>query len=313
LDRPNRINNINTGDIRIGDNRVINNRPSWANINQNNLGAINNRWQGQMNNLQGWQNNHLDRAGYWGGWGSNVRGNWDHFHDCHDWFNDSWWGNHAHPWGGWHYGYGFANHAWSDWWMQPTYAAVSSWFTWPTPAPAQVWSEPVYYDYGSGGNVTYSDNSVYINGQQVSSAADFAESAAVLATVPPPASEAEAAAAEWMPLGTFAVSTNSSDAQPTRTVQLAVDRKGIISGTVFNSETGQAQSVQGQVDKNTQRVAFRIGENENVVVETGLYNLTQEEAPAMVHFGTDKTENWLLVRLEHPDNSEGAPATTPGG
>jgi hypothetical protein len=53
-------------------------------------------------------------------------------------------------------------------------------------------------------------------------------------------------------------------------------------------------------------VAFRIGESENIVVETGLYNLTQEEAPALVHFGTDKVEDWLLVRLEAPEDGEDA-------
>ena len=43
---------------------------------------------------------------------------------------------------------------------------------------------------------------------------------------------------------------------------------------------------------------MRIGDKENIVVETGLYNLTQNEAPALVHFGPDKVEDWLLVRLE---------------
>ena len=46
--------------------------------------------------------------------------------------------------------------------------------------PSTVWSQPVYYDYGQGGNVVYENNSVYIDGQQVASAEEFAESAAVL-------------------------------------------------------------------------------------------------------------------------------------
>jgi hypothetical protein len=49
-------------------------------------------------------------------------------------------------------------------------------------------------------------------------------------------------------------------------------------------------------------MAFRIGESENIVVETGLYNLTQGDVPALVHFGTDKVEQWMLVRLENPEN-----------
>jgi hypothetical protein len=148
--------------------------------------------------------------------------------------------------------------------------------------------------------VTYEDNSVYVNGQQVATAEDFAASAAVLATVTPPANEEEAAKAEWMPLGTFAVSTDEKDLKPSRVVQLAVDKNGIVAGTLYNYDTDKAQTVQGKVDKATQRVAIRFGDTEDVVAETGLYNLTQEQAPVLVHFGKEKVENYLLVRLEAP-------------
>ena len=169
---------------------------------------------------------------------------------------------------------------------------------------SEVWSEPVYYDYGTGGNVVYQNDAVYINNQQVATADEFAQSAAVLATVPPPASEEQAAQAEWLPLGTFAVSANEKDVDPTRVVQLAINKQGVISGTCYNTQTDQAQSVQGRVDKQTQRVAMRVGESENIVVETGLYNLTQENAPVLVHFGADKVEDWLLVRLDNPENQQ---------
>jgi hypothetical protein len=109
-----------------------------------------------------------------------------------------------------------------------------------------------------------------------------------------------------MALGTFMVTANENDLQPTRTIQLAVNRDGIVSGTLYNDATDIAQTVLGQVDKETQRVALRIGESDEVVVETGLYNLTQNEAPALVHFGPDKTETWLLVRLDAPEGDEGS-------
>ena len=173
-----------------------------------------------------------------------------------------------------------------------------NWFA--ASAPQQVWAEPVYYDYGQGGNVVYTDNSVYINGEQIATTTEFAQSAADLATVQAPETEAEAQQAEWMPLGTFAVSAGEKDVDPTRMVQLAVNKQGVISGTLFNTQTEETQSIQGQVDKQTQRVAMRVGESEDLIVESGLYNLTQNEAPVLVHFGTQKTENWLLVRLEDP-------------
>ncbi len=88
-------------------------------------------------------------------------------------------------------------------------------------------------------------------------------------------------------------------------MQLAINKQGVISGTAYNTQTDQAQSVQGRVDKQTQRVALRIGNSENIVLETGLYNLTQENAPLLVHFGKDKVDEWLLVRLDNPENQQG--------
>jgi hypothetical protein len=31
-----------------------------------------------------------------------------------------------------------------------------------------------------------------------------------------------------------------------------------------------------------------------------LYNLTKDEAPCLIHFGMERTEPWLLVRLQNP-------------
>ena len=110
---------------------------------------------------------------------------------------------------------------------------------------------------------------------------------------------------EWMPLGTFAVTKDPKDVDPTNVMQLAVSKEGIISGTMYNSKTDQAYTIQGSVDQETQRVAFRVGESDSIVIETGLYNLTQEDAAVLVHFGADRVENWLLVRLEEQDESQG--------
>ena len=55
----------------------------------------------------------------------------------------------------------------------PQFAACTSWFAWSAPAPA--WSQPIYYDYGPGGNVVYENNLVYVNGEEVGIAEDFAQ------------------------------------------------------------------------------------------------------------------------------------------
>lgn len=273
---------------------MINNKQSWNNINRNTINNINNRWGNSIGGLHNWGNRYPGRAGYWQNWGNPVR-NYAHrnYGGC---FGPSWWGNHYHGIGGWHYGYQFNNYPSSYWWTVPTFAACTSFFNWS--APATVWSQPIYYDYGQGGNVVYENNNVYIDGQQVATADQFAQSAAALATVPPPASEEEAAQVEWMPLGTFAVAKDPKDVDPTNLIQLAVSQDGIVSGTMYNTKTDEAYTVQGQVDKDTQRVAFRVGESDSIVIESGLYNLTQDDAPVLVHFGPDKTENWLFVRLE---------------
>jgi hypothetical protein len=242
-------------------------------------------------------NNRPNRWGYWNGWANGVRDSWYLNRNHCDWFGPNWWYSHAHPIGGWHYSNAFYSTPWSYWWTVPAWGSLTNFFSWSTPTTVV---QPVPYDYGTGGNVYYEDNSVVINGQPVCTAEEFAQSAALLATVDPPADPQQASDSEWMPLGTFALSTGTEDTNPARVVQLAVNRDGIVSGTLFNSTSDSAQTLLGRVDKLTQRVAVRIGNRDDVVLETGLFNLTEETAPALVHFGTDQTEKYLLVRLEQP-------------
>ena len=275
------------------------------NINNNTINNIHNNWNTVINRPgnSGWYRPRPEWTNHWNQWGNNVRGHWHNNHWHNNWFQDSWWSGRWGNWGGWHYGFRWGSHPWTYWWTVPVWNNVNSWFVWGTPGAA-TWQQPIYYDYGPGGNVTFQDNSVYIAGQQIASADDFAMSAATLATVAPPEDEQQAEAAEWMPLGTFAVSTSEKETDPSRIMQLAVSREGIISGTMYNTLTDQTQEIQGKVDQDTQRVAFRIGENENVIAETGLYNLTQNEAQLLVHYGTERTESFLLVRLEAPEDAD---------
>jgi hypothetical protein len=268
-----------------------------VNLNVTQINNINNRWRGGLGNLYHWRDRYPNRYSFWRGWGNSVRGHWA-YRGYRNWFNTGWWNNHYHVLCGWHYHFSRFRYPPSYWWGVPSWAALLSWFTW---RPAVVWAQPIYYDYGAGGNVVFRNNYVYVGGQQVATAPDFAMSAADLATVPPPPTPQAAEDVQWMALGTFAVSSNEKETDPSRVIQLAIDKDGVISGTLYNAETNVAETVQGRVDKETQRVAMRIGDKENIVIETGLYNLTQDEAPLLVHYGPDKAEDWLLVRLENPD------------
>jgi hypothetical protein len=52
------------------------------------------------------------------------------------------------------------------------------------------------------------------------------------------------------------------------------------------------------VGPKTQRAVWSIGDKKTVVFEAGLNNLTQDRAAVLVHYGTDRTQQMLLVRLE---------------
>ncbi|MFT3882963.1 MAG: hypothetical protein QM703_25320 [Gemmatales bacterium] len=296
-DRPIVNRPINTGNQI---NNTINNRPNWVNINNTQITNINNTWNNTIVNrpqMHNWVNNNPNRGQYWNNWGNGVRNNWRYNNYHNNWFGGDWWSRYHPAYAGWNYRAWLPYYPYNYWWSMPTWARVSTWFSW-NAANAAVWQQPIYYDYGTGGNVVYQNNMVYIGGQQVASAPEFAQSAVALATVTPPANEEQGAQAEWMPLGTFAMSTGEKDTEPTRVLQLAVTKDGIIGGTFFNYQTDQAVAIQGQVDKQTQRVAFRFGERDNIVAETGLYNLTQQQAPLLVHFGDERVENYLLIRLK---------------
>ena len=247
-----------------------------------------------MNN---WVNNHPNRWNHYQNWGNGIANRWPGYNN--GWFNNNWWHNHPcnHCW--WHYHGAWGYRPWNYWWRYPSWGQVTNWF------PSYGWnSGGTFYDYGAGGNVVYQDNSVYIDGQQIATAAEYAQSAAALATVNYPAEPDQAAAAkmEWLPLGTFAISSSENDKETTKTIQLAVNQDGVVSGTYYNQLTDKTYPVQGRVDKQTQRVAFTIGSNNDVVLETGIFNLTQDTAPALVHHGTNQTDTYLLVRLDAPED-----------
>ena len=103
--------------------------------------------------------------------------------------------------------------------------------------------------------------------------------------------------AEWMPLGTFAM-VREKDTDPSMYLQLAVSKEGIITGTYYNTISDSAQPLEGHVDQESQRAAWWIGDKKNSILETGIYNLTQDETPLLVHFGDQQTQTWLLVRLD---------------
>jgi hypothetical protein len=177
--------------------------------------------------------------------------------------------------------------------------------TWPyASAYCGCTGEPVYYDYGS--NVAYEDGSVYVDDQPVATAEEYYAQADQIADA-----GAQAANEDWMPLGVFAVIAEEGQTQTDKVVQLALNRDGVIRGNYQDVMTEQVTPVIGSVDKTTQRVSMKLEGNDTLVVETGLYNLTNDEVPVLVHFGPDRQEGRVLIRLKQPEEGESAPAATP--
>jgi hypothetical protein len=216
------------------------------------------------------------------------------------------------------------NHA--DWWKKATAAALvravrNGYFE---------DDEPLYVDYGMGGDVYYEGDTVYVNQRPI--AADvYANEAAQIAnigitqliTLPrtgaaaaadqpaAPDKQSDAAESSWTPLGVFALSTSSEESKPTRFMQLAVDQGGIIAGTLFNLETKKTSPITGSVDRKSQRACWCAGDKKEIVAETSFFNLTKDEVPVLIHFGKERTEEYLLVRLDAPtaiDAAKDSPA-----
>ena len=189
-------------------------------------------------------------------------------------------------------------------WFAAGWTANAIWnsATWGSAATYCGYSEqpPVYYDYGS--NVVYEDSQVYVNGDSVGTTEEYYEKAASIASTG--AKAAASPEGDWLPLGVFAF-TKPENPNSDVTIQLAVNKDGLIRGNYSDSATKKNQVVQGSIDKESQRAAFTVGDNNANIIETGLYNLTKDEAPCLLHIGKDQTEQWLLVRLKNPEATAG--------
>jgi hypothetical protein len=196
-----------------------------------------------------------------------------------------------HPWYPSHPRYRDNRH----WWKWATAGAITGWVV-------HRWANPVYYRYGTGGNVYYENNVVYVNGEQHGTAEEYYDEAAQIASSVPETTEEQAAEDDWMPLGVFGLTEEGVNAT-NMYLQLAVRKDGLIGGTFYNESTGVSHPVEGMVDEKTQRAAWMAadGTNENVVMETGIYNLSENQTPVLIHFGPGETQEALLVRLDEPE------------
>jgi hypothetical protein len=228
-----------------------------------------------------------------------------------NWFRPNWWAGHR-PGNLPYWNYHYYNRPWNYWWRPAAWTSALAW------CPGLNFGPPVFYDYGSSAldpGVTpfaIQDDVAYLNDQPVCAAPVYAQQAIDLADVqtPPP----EGTQIDWLPLGTFAMSAQPDDNDPSTVIQLALGKDGLVSGTWYDRQTDTNVAVEGRVDPQTQRVAIRKIDQPDVVLEVGLYNLTQPASTALLHFGTLQSQVRYLTRLDPPADAgdPNAPNLPPG-
>ena len=305
----------------------------WNNIsdfrnNQDVASSFNSsQWNDYKNNVQNFWDNRAVEVN------NNIQNSFDNYFSS-DWWKD--YGSYADKYAG--YVDKYASYAdkyasyydkYSDsaekywWWGTATYATAAAWLSAYDRSENSGYDSGSYdsgsgsYGYGSGSydsgrsrsydygvNVVYQGDNVYVDGKRESSAKEYSQQAIDLANPseeqpPPPMPPAEGKEAEYLPLGVWAfVQEEKGDAY--MFFQISIDKNGVVTGAYKNLLSGETSPISGQVDKKTQRVAWKIGPNSNTVIEAGLKNLTENVASCLVHFDKDATQTWLLVRLKDP-------------
>lgn len=199
--------------------------------------------------------------------GSHVRNNVNiNYPNRNYWFNNNFFDSH-------HYRPAYYN-ARANWWAAATAAGVGSWLGYQT--------APYYYGYDNGtfGVTEY----------------PLSETNAIQ----PSFDAANGTDGNWMSLGVFSISKNSESlATPNLFIQLALDKGGMISGTLFNAQTNESHELEGSVDSTSQRALWKVASSQGgPVIETGIYNLTQDEVPIQIHFANGQVQQGLLVRVD---------------
>ncbi len=214
----------------------------------------------QGNNVQNWASNHPEATQAW----TNAKNSWP--------WNPA--GVDAAAWG----------------------AAAWTAAGWPTLDNWLGWGDASYYPYDYGDNITYDGDNVYYNSQPAGTAGQYYQEASNLAAAT--ASPSSENSGDWLPLGIFGLIEGDSKT-PSRTFQIAVNKDGTIRGNSAN-QYSNVLPIHGAVQKKTQRVCWTVGTDTTTVYDTGLYNLTKQESPILVHSGPKETRQELFLRMKQP-------------
>lgn len=146
---------------------------------------------------------------------------------------------------------------------------------------------PVVYNY------TVSDGYIYNDGTQVAPVTVYESEADQIAESVQPPEEAD----QWMPVGVFAIVPQGTS-EVDVTVQLAVSKNGAVAGTYFNKDGNISLPLQGAIDQSKQRVAWKVGEEDPITMETGLDSLTRDKSTVIIYFENGVSETWDMLRVD---------------
>lgn len=192
-----------------------------------------------------------------------------------NWFNDQF--NQRHNYNPNYYGN-------ANWWQGANWYGMNDWV-------AGDWTTPVYYDYQE----------------------NAAPAPVVVENYPvqqPIYSQGEPVTGQpkgdWIPIGVFAAAQDVAQAPYSNMfVQLAMNKKGEIAGSYYNSATDEVHPLDGTIAKSSQVVAWNVSDNpSSPLMQTGLYNLTQDVTPVQVSFPDDTTQTWYLVKMQPPQQQK---------
>ena len=202
------------------------------------------------------------------------------------WFTANWMHNHHSAFPYWNAFHHHKLHP--DWWWWKTcdWDACSSWVSYK-------WADPFYYDCGV--NVYYRDNYFYLNDVAVASAPDHAYQAFQLPGKDPPPPEQTT---KILPMGVYTLASSRNDTDPDMIMQLVVTQEGFLSGTLFNRGTDKTVIVSGWMEPESQRVALRVTDTGDVVMETSCFNMFCSHSCVFMHFGVENTQIWFLTRMD---------------
>jgi uncharacterized protein (TIGR03000 family) len=194
-------------------------------------------------------------------------------------FQSAWWDAHPQAWRppGWKV---------MDFWVEASWDDLKTCLG--------IKTEPIYFDYGN--TIVYQGDQVIagVDGPVLATAAQYYQQASDLARSDRPGTDT---ADGWTSLGIYALVLGEAT-QPTSVFQLAISKGGAVRGNAFHPVAGTTSLLRGAVDAQAQRVAWTASDNTAPVLDTGLVNLTKDCAPVLIHFAKDRTQQWLLVRIQ---------------